>query len=111
MALSTAEKKIVIKGEDDDDNNNFAEDQEEQENMENNYVSSHLYIKPSHSKQALDKEVVLRRIRHRKRMNNVKSTLQSFLGSSWPPKRADHNNKVSSSVHDIKWVDDAFAAL
>ncbi|OMO74965.1 hypothetical protein COLO4_26398 [Corchorus olitorius] len=110
MSLSNAERKIIIKDEDDNDNNNLAEDQEEQENNMENYVSSHLYIKPSHSKQNLDKEVVLRRIRHRKRMNNVKSTLQSFLGSSWPPKRAD-NNKVSSSVHEIKWVDDAFAAL
>ncbi|EOY14649.1 Uncharacterized protein TCM_033960 [Theobroma cacao] len=102
MPLSEPEKNIIIK--DDDDNNNCAEDQEEQENMD--YVTSHLHMKPSHSKQTLDKEVVLRRIRHRKRMNNVKSALQSFLGSSL---QAKTENKVS--VHGLKWIDDAFAAL
>ncbi|XVF36188.1 hypothetical protein REPUB_Repub19eG0036600 [Reevesia pubescens] len=101
------EKKIIIK---DDDNNCAEDDQEEQEQMES--VTSHLYIKPSHSKQTLDKEVVLRRIRHRKRMNNIKSTLQSFLGSSSSPaKTYNNNNNNKVSVHQIKWVDDAFAAL
>ena len=101
MPLSKPQKNIINK----DDNNTFPEDdQEEQEKMDS--VTSHLYIKPSHSKKTLDKEVVLRRIRHHKRMNNVKSSLLSFIGSSLP---ANTNNKAS--VHEIKWVDDAFAAL
>ncbi|XVE69970.1 hypothetical protein DITRI_Ditri10aG0033800 [Diplodiscus trichospermus] len=102
MPLSKPEKDITIK--DDDDNNSPEDDKEEREKMDS--VTTHLYIKQSHSKQAMDKEVVLRRIRHRKRMNNVKSTLLSFIGSSLPAK---NDNKVS--VQEIKWVDDAFAAL
>ncbi|KAE8729200.1 Kinase superfamily protein [Hibiscus syriacus] len=100
MAVSKPDRNIVIN----DDNNCAEDDQEEQEKMD--CISSHLYLKPSHSKQTLDKHVVLRRIRHRKRINNFRSALQSFIGSSSPAKI---NNKASG--HEIKWVDDAFAAL
>ncbi|CBI19614.3 unnamed protein product, partial [Vitis vinifera] len=44
-------------------------------------VTSYLHLKPAQSSQTLDKDLVLRRIRHRKRVNKEK-----------------------------KWVDDAFAA-
>lgn len=77
MPLSKPDKYIIKA-----DDNCPEDDQEEQEKMESN-ITSHLYIKPSHSKQTLDKEMVLRRIRHRKHMNNVKSTLLSFIGSYW----------------------------
>ena len=54
MPLSKPEKKIIIK----DENDNCAEDdQEEQEKMDS-VITSHLHIKPSHSKQTLDKDVV-----------------------------------------------------
>ncbi|KAL4296808.1 hypothetical protein GQ457_12G018770 [Hibiscus cannabinus] len=95
MALPKPDRNIIIV------NDNCTE--EEQEEVECSSISSHVYIKPSHSKQTLDKHVVLRRIRHRKRINNFRSTLQSFIGSSSPA------NKTSGP--EIKWVDDAFAAL
>ncbi|KAK8683861.1 hypothetical protein V6N13_039907 [Hibiscus sabdariffa] len=102
MALPKPDRNIIIVN---DENNNCAE--EEQEEVECSPISSHLYIKPSHSKQTLDKKVVLRRIRHRKRMNNFRSALQSFIGSSSSSSSAP--NKTSGP--EIKWVDDAFAAL
>ncbi|KAK8601196.1 hypothetical protein V6N13_059079 [Hibiscus sabdariffa] len=86
-----------------EENNKSAEEEQEEVESSSISISSHLYIKPSHSKQTLDKQVVLRRIRHRKRMNDFRSALQSFIGSSSPPNKA--------SGPEIKWVDDAFAAL
>ncbi|BFG17871.1 hypothetical protein CerSpe_041450 [Prunus speciosa] len=65
-----------------------------------NYVSSHVHIKPTHTSQPLDKDVVLRRIRQRKRVNRVRAALQALLISS----------PFSPPVHENKWVDDAFAA-
>ncbi|KAK0577505.1 hypothetical protein LWI29_034173 [Acer saccharum] len=73
---------------------------EDQESL--NYVSSHLYLRPTHTSETLDKDVVLRRIRHRKRLNKVRNALQGFLGWSAPTNKTD---KVS-----VKWLDDAFAA-
>ncbi|KAK3231519.1 hypothetical protein Dsin_003400 [Dipteronia sinensis] len=81
--------------------NSHEEDQEvNQESL--NYVSSHLYLRPTHTSETLDKDVVLRRIRHRKRLNKVRNALQGFLGWSVPTNKTD---KVS-----VKWLDDAFAA-
>ncbi|KAK2660440.1 hypothetical protein Ddye_006973 [Dipteronia dyeriana] len=79
---------------------NTHEDQEDQESL--NYVSSHLYLRHTHTSEKLDKDVVLRRIRHRKRLNKVRNALQGFLGWSVPTNKTD---KVS-----VKWLDDAFAA-
>ncbi|TQE14124.1 hypothetical protein C1H46_000043 [Malus baccata] len=63
---------------------------------EHNYVSSHMHIKPTHTSQPLDKEVVLRRIRQHKRVNRVRATLQALLSSTcicilscWLPQRTD----------------------
>ncbi|KAK3038170.1 hypothetical protein RJ639_029624 [Escallonia herrerae] len=56
-------------------------------NPESLQVTSHVYLKPVHSTEPLEKEVVLRRIRQR---TDAK------------------NNKVP--VCKAKWVDDAFAA-
>ncbi|KAF4358987.1 hypothetical protein F8388_015034 [Cannabis sativa] len=72
-------------------------------------ITSHLYLKPAHSSQSLDKEEVLQRIRQRKRVNKVRATLQALLRvvslSSKP------NNKISlPHNHNRSWVDDAFAA-
>lgn len=81
-----------------------AVDQEDPETQ--NPVTSHLCIRPMHSTQTLDKEVVLRRIRQRKRVNKVKATLKALLSSPLP--ESENPDKVS--VHQKKWVDDAFAA-
>ncbi|GFY93905.1 hypothetical protein Acr_09g0003510 [Actinidia rufa] len=50
-------------------------------------VTSCLYLKSSSSSSSqtsepLDKHVVLRRIRHHKRLNNIKSTFQALLSTS-----------------------------
>lgn len=79
-------------------------DQQEEEGLSN--ISSHLYLKPAHATGTLDKAVVLRRIRHRKRVNKVKSAVQTLLSSPFAS-AADQNK---SSTTRIRWVDDAFAA-
>ncbi|KAH7524031.1 hypothetical protein FEM48_Zijuj06G0075200 [Ziziphus jujuba var. spinosa] len=84
-------------------NNNMVEEQEDPSETKEK-VTSHIYIKPAHSIQPWDKEVVLRRIRQRKRVNKVRAALQAFLSPfSAKPNRV--------SMHQNKWVDDAFAAL
>ncbi|PON70154.1 hypothetical protein PanWU01x14_083290 [Parasponia andersonii] len=80
---------------------------EEVEINQNKPVTSHLYLKPAHSSQSLDKEEVLRRIRQRKRVNMVRTALQSVL--RLPSSSPSKPNKVS--VPQRRWVDDAFAAL
>lgn len=74
-----------------------------------NVVTSHLLIKPTHSTQPLDKEVVLRRIRQRKRVNKLRAALESFfLPFSQKP---NNNDKACLPETDKRWVDDAFADL
>ena len=67
-------------------------------------VSTHIYLKPPHSTETLEKQVVLRRIRHRKRINKVRTAVQALLGSP----TAANPDKVSAN--QMRWVDDAFAA-
>ncbi|MBA0777060.1 hypothetical protein Gotri_005127 [Gossypium trilobum] len=112
MPLTKPDKNNVIININDESSNNCGEDnQDEQDQLD--AITSHLYIKPSHSKQTLDKDMVLRRIRHRKRMNNFRSAFQSFIGSSSSSSSSStkmtKNGKGSSN--ELKWVDDAFAAL
>ncbi|KAF5468373.1 hypothetical protein F2P56_012529 [Juglans regia] len=71
-----------------------------------NPVTRHLYIKPSKLGQTLNREVVLRRIRQRKRMNKLKATLLALIRLPFS-KKADKE----ASAKEKKWVDDAFAAL
>lgn len=112
MPLTKPDKNniiININEDEDETSNNCGEDnQDEQDKLD--AITSHLYIKPSHSKQALDKDTVLRRIRHRKRMNNFRSAFQSLIGSSSSPSTKMTKNGKGSS-NELKWVDDAFAAL
>ncbi|KAH7849339.1 hypothetical protein Vadar_016515 [Vaccinium darrowii] len=82
-------------------NENNPEDKEETEKP--NLVTTHLYLKPPHSTESHEKEVVLRRIRQRKRMNKAQTAVKALLTSL-----ASKHNKAS--VHHKKWVDDAFAA-
>ncbi|CAN0922143.1 hypothetical protein LINGRAHAP2_LOCUS32939 [Linum grandiflorum] len=64
-------------------------------------ISSQVHLKPTHTPGTLDKEVVLRRIRQRKRMNKVTGAIQGLFGF----RPADKPNNVKPD-----WVDDAFAA-
>lgn len=84
--------------------NSPAVDQEDPEAETQNPFTSHLYIKPKHSTQTMDKEAVLRRIRQRKRVNKVTATVKALLISPF----SENPDKVS--VHEKRWVDDAFAA-
>ncbi|KAK1436562.1 hypothetical protein QVD17_02343 [Tagetes erecta] len=65
-------------------------------------VTSHIYLKPTHATGTLDKQAVLWRIRHRKRMNKVKSTINSLFAST--------TTTGTSSINKIRWVDDPFTA-
>lgn len=75
-------------------------EEEKEETMVN--VTTQLLIKPIENCKNLDREVVLRRIRHRKRMNKVRAI---FLGST------NNNGDGESSLQQKRWLDDAFAAL
>ncbi|GAU14332.1 hypothetical protein TSUD_308920 [Trifolium subterraneum] len=89
------EKQVEVSG------NRGTEEEEDQEETVIS-VTSQLFIKPKN----LDKEVVLRRIRHRKRMNKVRSVVGAiFQGSS------NNTGNDEAAVQHKKWVDDAFAAL
>jgi hypothetical protein len=61
-------------------------------------ISSQLHLKPS--PQALDKEAVLRRIRHHKSLNKVRGAFQALVSVS------------GASIQDQKWLnqDDAFSS-
>ncbi|KAF3446252.1 hypothetical protein FNV43_RR11431 [Rhamnella rubrinervis] len=76
-----------------------------QEPETQNPVTSHLYIKPTHSTEPLDKEVVLRRIRRRKRVNKLRAALEAFFSPF-----LQKPNKASMPESDKKWMGDDFAA-
>lgn len=84
-------------------NSQVEKNKEEDQQEEDGVVSSHLYLKPAHTTGTLDKAVVLRRIRHRKRVNKLKSAVRSLVSSP----AADGNE---NPVPRVRWVDDAFAA-
>ncbi|MCL7036983.1 hypothetical protein MKW94_023377 [Papaver nudicaule] len=101
-------------------NNHAEEDHEEQDDQSetaNPIISSHLYLKPTHTSQSLDKDVVLRRIRQRRRVTKVRNAFQAFLTfpkfSSKTAAATDtdaNKDNASSTHHQVKWLDDAFAA-
>ncbi|KAI4316770.1 hypothetical protein L6164_024715 [Bauhinia variegata] len=85
---------------------------EEDEKMENNIgVTTHVYIKAAHTdrSRSLDKEVVLRRIRQRRRSHKVQAAFQSLIISPFSS-TATATATASSNTHK-RWIDDAFAAL
>ncbi|OWM74476.1 hypothetical protein CDL15_Pgr003979 [Punica granatum] len=81
--------------------------EEEEDVPENLLVSTHVYIKPVHSSEQLDREVVLRRFRQRKRANRVRSALARLFVS---PFREKADGKAVKPDQPKRWVDDAFAA-
>lgn len=102
------------------------EDEENKKNYNadsNMIVTSHLQLKsdPNNKTGALDKEVVLRRIRQRKRVNKFRSLVGSFFPSTKSTSAVtgeqehdnDTENSVSSPVQVLhqsttKWVDNPF---
>lgn len=64
-----------------------------QDNETPDFVSTHLYIKRIPSTQALDREVVLRRIRQRRRANKVRSVFQLLFGFPFLSKKREGNNE------------------
>lgn len=76
------------------------EDQEEDNEISRGVVSSQIYLKSSGT---MNKDVALRRIRHRKQLNKFKSFL------AFPNFKNSSKNDLSNSKI-IRWVDDAFAA-
>ena len=86
-------------------NNNNYVDEEQEVPVTYNLVTSHHHIKPTDPTQTLDKEVVLRRIRQRKRVNKWKAMVQALVSSAFSAKP-----EKAVSVHGKKWIDDAFAA-
>ncbi|KAG1347956.1 hypothetical protein COCNU_06G017850 [Cocos nucifera] len=71
-------------------------------------VTSCIYLKPDAGgaavRRSLDKEVVLRRIRQRKRVNQIRTAIQSLLGAS--PDTGEKDGELPSSW----WLDDVFSA-
>jgi hypothetical protein len=65
-------------------------------------ISSQLHLKPS--PRALDKQAVLRRIRHHKSLNKLRGAFQHLVTSSGQANKA--------SILDHKWLnpDDAFSS-
>ncbi|KAG2724611.1 hypothetical protein I3843_01G025200 [Carya illinoinensis] len=66
-------------------------------------ISMQLYLKSSAgaSSKTLDKEAVLRRIRHHKSLNKVRGAFQSLVSSSGQAK--------TSSIQEQKWLDQEVA--
>ncbi|CAH1435025.1 unnamed protein product [Lactuca virosa] len=84
----------------------FIEDEDEEEDSTAGAgVTRHLYLKPTHATGTLNKQVVLRRIRHRKRMNMVRSTVNSLFASI-----SAATPTATSTSSKIKWIDDPFTA-
>lgn len=55
------------------------------------FVSTHIRIKRTHATQTLDREVILRCIRQRRRANKVRSVFQLLFGLPFLSKKHDGN--------------------
>lgn len=80
---------------------------EERYNETVSHVSSQLYLKSSAaqaSSKALDKEAVLRRIRHHKSLNKVRGAFQALVSSS------GQANAAASEEQNWLDKDDAFSS-
>lgn len=80
---------------------------EEDKSLAHRNVSSCLYLKPKRGSEAdvgraFNKEVVLRRIRHRKRVNRVRGLIQSFFAA--PQEAGEEEEKADG------WMEDAFSS-
>ncbi|KAL6622550.1 hypothetical protein ACP70R_032429 [Stipagrostis hirtigluma subsp. patula] len=72
-------------------------------------VTSCLYLhRPGPGAGALDRDAVLRRIRHRRRHNHLRDTLRSMIQAPPPPPETETNNMDGES--QLAWLDDAFSS-
>ncbi|KAK9129988.1 hypothetical protein Sjap_010475 [Stephania japonica] len=65
-------------------------------------VTTKLYLKSTSSNKKMEKEHVMRRIRHRRRVNKARSFVQRLMGSTGQTGGAEREHKT--------WLDDAFSA-
>ncbi|KAM0970582.1 hypothetical protein ACFX13_018888 [Malus domestica] len=74
-------------------------------------ITSHVYLK-SPAAASLDRDVVLRRIRHHKHLSKVKSAFQAFMGSSSSPEPATSPMTPTSNIHHETWLhqEDSFSS-
>nr|DAD30991.1 TPA_asm: hypothetical protein HUJ06_009842 [Nelumbo nucifera] len=63
-----------------------------------------MYLKPSHASETLDKDNVLRRIRHHKHVNKVQNALHALLSSPFSSGGADN-----APIREQRWLDFARA--
>ncbi|KAG6585633.1 hypothetical protein SDJN02_17225, partial [Cucurbita argyrosperma subsp. argyrosperma] len=66
-------------------------------------VTRHIRLKSSHSTQVLEKAVVLRRIRQRKRVNKFQAVVGALFSSPFGDKTGEARQR--------KWVDEPFTSL
>ncbi|CAN6343593.1 unnamed protein product [Urochloa humidicola] len=70
-------------------------------------VTSFLYLHPGAG--SLDRDAVLRRIRHRRRHNRLRDTLRSMLQA--PPPPPEPESMDGAAARQLPWpLDDAFSA-
>ncbi|KAM1047991.1 hypothetical protein ACFX13_027841 [Malus domestica] len=75
-------------------------------------ITSHVYLK-SPTAASLDRDVVLRRIRHHKHVSKVKSAFQAFMGSSRSsPEPGTSPRTPTSNIHHETWLhqEDSFSS-
>ncbi|KAF2589651.1 hypothetical protein F2Q70_00038287 [Brassica cretica] len=72
--------------------NNKGKNKIPQDNETPDFVSTHIYIRRIPSTQALDREVVLQRIRQRRRANKVRSVFQLLFRFPFLSKKHEGNN-------------------
>ena len=72
--------------------NNKGENKIPEDNETPDFVSTHIYIRRIPSTQALDREVVLQRIRQRRRANKVRSVFQLLFRFPFLSKKHEGNN-------------------
>ncbi|OIV96346.1 hypothetical protein TanjilG_09773 [Lupinus angustifolius] len=92
------------------------DDEGEYEKEEDDAVTRQLCIKRiENGGKNMDKEVIMRRIRQRKRVNKLRAAVGTFLSSPFTTNKDKDKDKGkgnnASSVQQKRWVDDAFAAL
>lgn len=109
--FSQTDKKFSTISTHEDDFQVEIQEEDQESSRSDQVITSQIYLKSINSTGPMNKDAALRRIRHRKQMNKIKATTQSFLGFPFRiSSKNDTNNKILSNSHMIRWVDDAFAA-
>uniref|UniRef100_A0A0E0BUR9 Uncharacterized protein n=1 Tax=Oryza glumipatula TaxID=40148 RepID=A0A0E0BUR9_9ORYZ len=74
-------------------------------------VTSCLYLhRPEPGAGALDKDAVLRRIRHRRRANRLRESLQSLLLTQQQQAAPPPETAADKGRERLAWLDDAFSS-